>query len=73
MRAAACAILFATFATGVLGQTVPRPPVIDMHVHSTNITPEQELKRMAQFNIRYLVVSTLSADFPKWANCEQAT
>jgi len=68
MRAAACAILFATFATGVLGQTVPRPPVIDMHVHSTNITPEQELKRMAQFNIRYLVVSTLSADFPKWAN-----
>src|ERR1051326_6973262 len=44
------------------------PPVIDVHVHSTNTTPQQELERMKQLNIRYLVVSTLVGDLPTWAS-----
>ena len=43
-------------------------PVIDMHVHSTNTTPEQELGRMKQLNIHYLFVSALFADQERWAS-----
>lgn len=45
----------------------PRPPVIDMHVHSTNTTPEEALERMKALNIRYLFVAGLASDFPAWA------
>jgi hypothetical protein len=48
-------------------QTTPRPPVIDMHVHSTNTSPQDALGRMRSLNIRYLFVSSLSADLPKWS------
>jgi hypothetical protein len=52
----------------IVGQAPAHPPVIDVHVHSANTTPEQALERMKQLNIRYLVVSTLVADFPRWAS-----
>ena len=65
--------LFVAFAVaGVLvlppgGQTAARPPVIDMHVHSTNTSPQDALGRMQSLNIRYLFVSSLTADLAKWA------
>jgi hypothetical protein len=40
--------------------------VIDVHVHSTNTTPQEALERMKSLNIRYLFVSSLAADLPKW-------
>jgi uncharacterized protein len=43
-----------------------RPPVIDMHVHSTNTTPREQLDRMEALNIRYAWVSALAADLPTW-------
>lgn len=43
------------------------PPVIDVHVHSTNTTPQVSLERMKNLNIRFLVVSALEADLPKWS------
>lgn len=45
-----------------------RPPVIDMHVHSSNIAPLAQLERMDSLNIRYAWVATLAADLPTWAN-----
>jgi len=65
--------LFVAFAAaGVLvlplgDQTAARPPVIDMHVHSTNTSPQDALGRMQSLNIRYLFVSSLTADLAKWS------
>ncbi len=50
----------------------PRPPVIDMHVHSTNTSAEETLERMTSLNIRYLFVSSLTADLAKWARALDA-
>jgi len=49
------------------GQMAARPPVIDMHVHSTNTSPQDALGRMQSLNIRYLFVSSLTADLAKWS------
>ena len=69
MRLVVCVVVFGVLGTTVVGQGPPtRPPVIDMHVHSTNTTPQQALDRMKQLNIRYLFVSTLIADLPRWAS-----
>ena len=43
-----------------------------MHVHSTNTSPQDALGRMQSLNIRYLFVSSLSADLPKWASALDA-
>jgi hypothetical protein len=69
MRIAVCAVFFGALTTTVVGQNPPmRVPVIDMHVHSTNTTPQQTLDRMKQLNIRYVFVSTLFADLPRWTS-----
>jgi hypothetical protein len=68
MRFVACVVMIGLFGSIAVGQAPRRPPVIDVHVHSTNTTPQQALERMKQLNIRYLVVSTLVADFPRWAS-----
>jgi hypothetical protein len=68
MRFAVCVVVLGVFGTTVVGQAPARPPVIDMHVHSTNITPQQTLERMKQLNIRYLFVSTLRSDLARWAS-----
>jgi hypothetical protein len=49
------------------GQAPARPPVIDVHVHSTNTSPQQALERMKSLNIRFFVVSSLTGDLPKWS------
>ena len=48
------------FGTAV--NTQVRPPVIDIHVHSTNTTPREAKERMDTLNIRYLFVSSLASD-----------
>ena len=45
----------------------PRPPVIDMHVHSTSGSPEEQLARMTELNIRYIWLKGLAPDFPVWS------
>jgi hypothetical protein len=47
------------------------PPVIDMHVHSTNTTPQAVLGRMADQNLRYFFLSGLVADLPAWSKVFQ--
>jgi hypothetical protein len=44
----------------------PQRPVIDVHVHGTNTTPEETLSRMKALNIRYIVVAGLAPDLPQW-------
>jgi hypothetical protein len=46
--------------------SAPPPPVIDVHVHSTNTSPAQALERMKAHNVRFMVVSSLAADLPAW-------
>src|SRR5262245_44694210 len=41
----------------------PGPPVIDMHVHSTNTSPQA----IAALNLRYMFLSSLAEDLPRWA------
>jgi hypothetical protein len=70
-------IVSAVVAIGLLGSTVigqapARPPVIDVHVHSTNTSPQQALARMKSLNIRFLVVSSLTSDLPQWASALDA-
>lgn len=66
LAALACLTLTALPPQAVTGQS-PRPPVIDVHVHSTNTSPQEELERMKAMNIRYVFVSSLAADMPAWA------
>lgn len=73
------AILFAIATAGISASvmsaqsTMARPPVIDVHVHSTNTSPQDALERMKVLNIRYLFVSSLKADLPIWATALAAT
>src|SRR5271154_6101899 len=41
----------------------PRPAVIDMHVHSTNTSPEA----VTSLNLRYVFLSALQPDLDVWA------
>src|SRR5689334_9075548 len=52
-------------------QSVSPPPVIDMHVHSTNTTPEVVLGRMATQNLRYFFLSGLVPDLAAWRTAIQ--
>jgi hypothetical protein len=64
----AIALVALTLATPATGQSgSPRLPVIDVHVHSMNTSPQEALERMKALNVRYLVVSSLTADLPAWA------
>jgi hypothetical protein len=74
VASAVLVLLIAQLATTAPGQSSPvRPPVIDVHVHSTNTTPQQTLERMKSLNIRYLFVASLTADLPAWAAALDAT
>jgi hypothetical protein len=69
MRVTLCVVFFWVLGIPILGQIQPaRPPVIDMHLHSTNTTPQQTLERMKQLNIRYVFVSTMLEDEARWAS-----
>jgi len=47
-------------------QSAPPPPVIDMHVHSTNTSPQAVLARMETRNLRFFFLSALVADLSSW-------
>jgi hypothetical protein len=65
--ALAAAILGGISATSAGQVMAPRPPVIDMHVHSTSGSPQEQLARMNELNIRYVWLTGLAPDFPTWA------
>ena len=66
-------VIISLLGSTVTGQAPVRPPVIDVHVHSTNTSPQQALERMKSLNIRFLVVSSLTSDLPQWASALDAT
>jgi hypothetical protein len=68
MRFAVCVVFFGVIGTTLAGQAPAHPPVIDVHVHSTNTTPDQVREKMTQLNIRYVVVSSLVGDLPRWSS-----
>jgi hypothetical protein len=65
-------VIIGLLGSTVTGQAPAPPPVIDVHVHSTNTTPQQALERMKSLNIRFLVVSSLTSDLPQWAGAFDA-
>jgi hypothetical protein len=65
--ALAAAFLGGISATGAGQVVAPGPPVIDMHVHSTSGSPQEQLARMRELNIRYLWLTALAPDFQTWA------
>jgi hypothetical protein len=65
--AQAAILLVGVSATGTGKVVVPRPPVIDMHVHSISGSPEEQLARMTELNIRFIWLTGLAPDFPVWS------
>ena len=63
-------VIFSTigaFAVAAAGaQPNDRPPVIDMHVHSTTTSPDA-LSQLESLNIRYIFLAGLTADLRAWA------
>jgi hypothetical protein len=60
-------------ATASSQSVTPRPPVIDMHVHSTNTSPQDQIARMTALNVRYVWVATLAPELGAWAAALPAT
>jgi hypothetical protein len=73
VRVVACVIGVWLLRAITVGQAPTRPPVIDVHVHSTNTSPQQALDQMKSLNIRFLVLSSLTADVPQWASALDST
>src|SRR5262245_6684223 len=65
--ALAAAFLGGISATGAGQLVAPRALVIDMHVHSTSGSPQEQLARMHELNIRYIWLTGLAPDFPTLA------
>ena len=60
--------LAVTHAAHAQPPATARPPVIDMHVHSTNVSPEQQLETMRAANVRFIWLSSLATDLGAWAD-----
>ena len=70
MRSVTFSVLFGLLASALAGQAPPRrPPVIDMHVHSTSTRP-QALARLDALNVRYWFLAGLDADLREWASVD---
>lgn len=70
MRLLTFAVVMALLGSAVVGQSSqPRPPVIDVHVHSTTTRP-QNLGRQESLNVRYWVLSGLNADLLDWQSVD---
>ena len=67
IRLAVCVVV-GMVGTTIAGPAPAHPPVIDVHVHTTNTTPGQVRDKMTQLNIRYVVVSSLAGDLSRWAS-----
>jgi hypothetical protein len=65
MRLPVLALAIVLLGSAVTGQSPPRPPVIDVHVHSTTTTPKN-IARLESLNVRYWVLSGLNADLVDW-------
>jgi hypothetical protein len=63
VRAIVASILLSTV---IAGRAASRPPVIDMHVHSTTTTPDR-LAQLQAMNVRYVFLAGLAADLVAWA------
>ena len=72
MRIVSAVMIVGWLGSTATGQAPARPPVIDVHVHSTNTSPQQALDRMKSLNIRFLVVSSLTSDLRPWASALDA-
>jgi hypothetical protein len=55
----------------VSAQSGRRPPVIDMHVHSTTTTPA-DVDRLSSLNVRYLFLAGLQSDLALWSPVDPA-
>jgi hypothetical protein len=53
----------------VSGQSGSRPPVIDMHVHSTTAAPS-DLARLTSLNVRYVFLAGLQSDLEAWSRVD---
>jgi hypothetical protein len=53
------------------GQSGSRPPVIDMHVHSTTTSPS-DLARLTSLNVRYVFLAGLHSDLAVWSTVDPA-
>jgi uncharacterized protein len=69
--AAALGLLSMTGATHAHAQREKRPPVIDVHVHSTLLSPDR-LPLLDTLNIRYIVLSGLLDDLRAWERVDPA-
>lgn len=66
-RVLACLAVAGLLGSPAAGQSgAPRPPVIDMHVHSTTVSP-RALARLDSLNVRYIFLAGLAADLRVWA------
>src|SRR5438067_315925 len=66
IRTFAFVTMLGLFATSAGAQTGPLPPVIDMHVHSTNTSPQVVQGRMDNRNLRFFFLSALVSDLSSW-------
>ena len=70
MRLLVFAVVLGLLGSAVTGQSPPpRPPVIDVHVHSTTTSPKN-VARLESLNVRYWVLSGLSADLLDWQSVD---
>jgi hypothetical protein len=70
MRFLTFSVALGLFASAVVGQgPQPRPPVIDMHVHSTTTNP-QAVARVESLNVRYWFLAGLDADLRDWTSVD---
>lgn len=69
MRFRLTATLLAALATTADAQVAQRrPPVIDLHVHSTNaVSPQRQAGVMQELNIRFIWLAALAPDLPAWS------
>ncbi len=59
-------VVAVVLAPSASGRAPVRPPVIDMHVHSTTTTPGG-LAQLSAVNVRYVFLAGLATDLRSWA------
>ena len=65
MRNRVLAMVVALTCAGSVTAQAPRPPVIDMHVHSTTTNPAR-LASLQALNVRYVFLAGLLSDLRDW-------
>ena len=70
-RAILCCLALGPVATATAQPSAERPPVIDMHAHSTTTTPAA-LARLDSLGVRFVFLGTLATDLPAWRGVDPA-